>query len=52
MVYLVYLQEDRLDNIMNDEIEILMAQPLCNIFLSAGEHIIYHCHAANGKERI
>lgn len=42
MVNLINLQHDRFDDIMNDELEVGMSDPLRDILLAASEHVIHH----------
>jgi hypothetical protein len=42
--YLVYLQHDRLYNIMYDQLKVLMPYPMLYILLPPSEHVVYHYH--------
>lgn len=44
MVDLVHFQHDRLDDVVDDQLEVLVAQPVRHVPLPAGEHVVHHDH--------
>eukprot|EP00968_Pinguiococcus_pyrenoidosus_P027466 scaffold7381_cov310-Pinguiococcus_pyrenoidosus.AAC.12 len=42
MVHLVHLERDRIDHIVDDELEVLVAHPVLDVPLPPREHVVHH----------
>ena len=51
MVNLVHLEHDGLDDVVDDQLEVGVPQPLVHVALSAREHVVHHDHLVTRKHQ-